>query len=400
MSANNLHSQDEIDWLIDDLDVTDSTKEDLKRASRFDEIYKKEGIFVFKHIYPKYKAKEFVEHFWDHLLSLPYKPKFKKQIATEIKKLGLRENPWKDLSKEDMKILRKLYPMTGGFGALTLPPAFQSPEAWKARQDPVIYSVFSKLFGTKDILTTFDRLSFKFPGQGETEFTHWDSNPWEWPTEKAEQIQGILALSKTSFRAVPETHTLAFQKKFIKKYPLPTRHDQYHVTAKHDPFGLRSKVETYPLDVGDLVVWSNRLLHEARKNTTKKIRYAMFLSYYPRAVPPEGMVESYSKAKVDIMKDRKQSFCTGKNPMFHPSGTKVGLYARSHIMYHPEVLNKFCKMWLPEAKGCKDYTYKSGKKKGTTIQIPIEWNPRELGIYTPPKLTEIGVQVLGFEPDC
>lgn len=388
----------DIKFLVKELDLPKNIQKDLLEASRFEEIYRKEGVYVFKHIYPEDRARKFVDSFWDHLLSLPYKEKQRQKIEKEIQRLGLRKNPWRDLTKRDMKVLRELYPMTGGFGALTLPPAFHTPWAWDARQDPVIYAVFTKLFGTKDILCTFDRLSFKFPGQGQTEFTHWDSNPWDWSEESTAQIQGILALSKTSFRAVSRTHTLKFRDKFISKYPESKRYDQYHVTSAHDPLELQKQVQTYPLDIGDLVIWSDRVLHEARKNKTKKIRYAMFLSYYPRKEPPLGMVKSYEKERVDIMKDRRLSFATGKNPLFHPGGTRVRLYARMHLLHWPDKLVEFCNMWYPESGVCKDYTYKSGAKKGRTIQVPVQWNPRELGIYEPPELTEIGVQVLGFEP--
>lgn len=370
---------------IRDSELSEKTKKELNDAYNFYENYNKNGIVVLKNIYPREKVIESVNEIWSYILSLPYKEEIKEKLQKVWKEL--KDDPWKPPTKQQIEIIKKHYPMTGGFGALTMAPAFHLKTQWDARQDPVIVEVFRKILGEKNIKAYFDRASFKMPGQGETEFTHWDSNPFSWEKENREGVQGILSFSDTSFRAVPKTHTDKFRKKFIKIYPEGKRHDQYHITSKIDPMELRNKVQVYPLHPGDFVIWSNRLLHEARKNTTDKIRYAYFINFYPNDNPNPNMLKSYQNAKINYDQERLESFENGTNPSFFPSGTAIRLFSKSHLMFHPNVLNNFCSQFTT---GCEDYTYKSGKKEGMTIQVPIEWNPMKLGIYTRPKLTELG----------
>lgn len=429
--------------LIDEFPLNQSTKDELFEASQFIERYNENGVVIMKHIYPSDKCLEFTREFWDYMLSLPYKSHVKAEITELIDKLGLREDPWRKISKADMKKLREYYPMTGGFGALTLPPAFHMNGEWDARQDHVIVSAFGALLDTRDLEVTLDRVSFKFPGQGMTEFTHWDSNPWTWPQEEYEGIQGILALSNTTFRGVPKTHTEKFRAEFIGKYPRSRRTDQYHVggdmtledalsyaisndltvperitkekkgdyfkrvvsflkgereTFNHtnfDPMELRNQVVDYSVEPGDVVVWSNRLLHEARMNKTDQIRYAMFLSYYPAGKINPEVRRVYEKSGVDYYEDRLHSYKTGMNPLAFPSGTLINLYPKLAWMCAAKTLTRFCDMWQPDAKACVDRAFESGKKKGTSHPIVVEWNPRDLGFYTPPKLTDVGVKLLG-----
>jgi hypothetical protein len=87
------------------------------------------------------------------------------------------------------------------------------------------------------------------------------------------------------------------------------------------------------------------------------------------AIFPYGDVpylHKYNNA-TDFLSDRKYSFQAGTNPLYFPSGSLVSLYSRSHIMYHPEVLNSFCgKFVVP----CEEQIYKSEKKQGQSVLVP------------------------------
>ena len=431
-----------IQTLVDNDEKLREYADELFEASQFLRKYRGDGVVVLKHIYPREECKAFVDEFWEYILSLPYKPEIKGEVEGIIEELHLRDNPWRSITKRETEELKKYYPMTGGFGALTMPPAFHLKGSWKARQDPVILSVFRALLGYQEIETALDRVSFKLPGQGETEFTHWDSNPWSWPDEEYEGIQGILSLSETSFRAVPSTHTEQFRREFIAKYPKNKRHDQYYVGedkslrdvlvdygergvdipprkerendskyAKRlisllkkidnkykgifDPMKLREKVQTYPIGIGDLVVWSNRLLHEARQNKTTKIRYAMYLSYYPAGKPSKNALLTYKKAGVDYYQDRIDSYTTGKNPFAFPSGTEVKLWSKMAWAYRSKPLLRFCSMWEGGKTPCINKPFKAGG----SWPIVQGWDPLELGFYSPPKLTKEGWRILGRDVD-
>lgn len=384
---------DLVNEYINSLDVDPRTSEELREASRFYEKYKSDGVVVLKNVYPIESCLDFIDEIFSYILNLPYKQSVKDQLQKVFDELNLVSNPWQGLSKKDVKILKKFYPMTGGFGALTLPPVFHLQNSWNARQDPVIVSIFRKLLGEQDIVPTLDRVSMKYPGQGETEFCHWDSNPWHWPDEEYESIQGILSLCETTFRAVPGTNTEKFRRKFIKKYPESSRKDQYHIYSDNDPMDLLNKVQVYNLKPGDLVVWSNRCLHEARKNTTDKIRYALYLSYHPRGKPTHESLRLYSRRGIEYEKDRKKSFKTGRNPLAYPSGTEIKLYSQRAWIGAAKTLKDFCELWEEDSGMCEEREYQSGKKKGRTHPIVVGSEPRNYG-YIPPKLTDLGKTLL------
>lgn len=350
-----------------------------------------QGIVVLKNAISSSIVEESVQDIWETIVSLPWIPE-KKETWQRIHN-SLREDYWRALSSEEANVGIQNYPMTGGFGALTLPPFFNLKTQWKIRQEERIVDIFRSLYGQKDLMVAIDRVSFKFPGQGETEFIHWDSNPFEWPNEPYEGYQGFLALSSTSFFAVPGTHTEAFREEFIKNYPPISRKDQYLIKKNADPLNLQKKVVEYKIEPGDLVIWSNRLLHEARKNKTRTIRYGYYITYFPHGQPHPTVLKQYKKKKIDWLADRIHSYETGMNPRFFPSGTEVRLWPRANLMYHPERLNEFCSMFT---EGSETYTYKTGAKKGEQVSLPVEWNPRNLGIYEPPLLTDLGRELLGY----
>ena len=163
---------------------------------------KENGVVVIKSVITTEKVKESVEDIWRHILSLPFVPEVKKKWEGVYS--GMKDDFWRDVSKAESKQVKEIYPMTGGFGALTRSPAFHLQTQWDVRQNPYIASIFANILETKELMVAIDRVSFKYPGQGENEFEHWDSNPWFWPEEEYEGVQGILALSETSFYAVPK----------------------------------------------------------------------------------------------------------------------------------------------------------------------------------------------------
>lgn len=350
-----------------------------------------QGIIVIKQAISSSLIQESVEDIWNTIVSLPWVPE-KKELWQEIKN-SIQQDYWRTLTQEEANLGIQNYPMTGGFGALTLPPFFNLTTQWKVRQEENIVNAFRQAYGQENLMVAIDRVSFKFPGQGETEFIHWDSNPYEWPNEPYEGYQGFLALSKTSFFAVPNTHTMSFREEFIENYPPVSRKDQYLVKKNQDPLNLQKKVVEYSLESGDLVIWSNRLLHEARKNTTNTIRYGYYITYFPHGQPHPTVLQQYKKKKIDWLNDRIHSYETGMNPRFFPSGTEVKLWPKANLMYHPDKLNNFCDMFIC---GNEIYIYKTGSKKGQTVKLPIEWNPRELGFYKPPHLTDLGKKLLGY----
>jgi len=360
----------------------------ISMALPFVEEYRTHGIVIIPQVISQDLVKDSVEDIWNNIEELPWQPEYRARWQSLHS--NMKNDYWRDVTKAEIEEVGEIYPSMGGFGALQF---YQTAGQWNIRQQPKIVDIFSKLLGCEKVMVGLDRISFKYPGQGLTEFVHYDSNPFLWPEEEYESIQGIVALSDTSFFAAPGTHTMAFQKEFITKYPKTNRKDQYFIEKAHDPMELRDKVIEYKLNKGDLVIWSNRLLHEARINKRNNVRYAHFITYLPYGRPPPTVVKAYQAQKVDYVKDRLESYRTGKTPLCYPSGTKIELFSKQVFMYFPNKLNEFCARFLDEAS--EERTYQSGKKQGQKVRVPINYSPKDLGNYSPPPLTDLGKQLLG-----
>lgn len=370
----------------------DEVKKSLKQnqQSIIDE-FKTNGVVVVKNVIPHDMVHECVKDIWGYILNLPWIPEIKKQWV-DIH-ASMKNDYWREVSAKESAQVKKVYPMTGAFGALTRSPAFHLKTQWEVRQNPYIASVFASILGTKDLMVSIDRISFKYPKQGEAEFEHWDSNPYYWHLEKYEGVQGILALSDTSFFAVPKTHTMEFRDQFISQYPPGKKTDsEYRIDKTKDPMGLYGSAKEYPLKKGDLVIWSARLLHQARKNVTKRVRYAYFINYFPWGQPQDSVLRQFGNNVDRYIDDRIHSYNTGMNPTYFPSGFKVALYSKMAYNFHPEAVTRFSEMFT---KGNEEVK----KKNGTTVKVPVEWNPLELGFYEPPELTPLGKYFLGLSTE-
>lgn len=273
--------------------ISDHKRELLYAAANFKQEYQENGLVIIHRIVDEDLVTRSVEEIWREIVKLPWNKsncKIWSKLQTDFAK-----DPWRPITKEESNIVKTHYPMTGQFGALTLPPAVHHHTQWvpKGRQNPTMVAIAKRLLSdglkacdTDELMVAFDRISFKFKGHGESEFTHWDSNPFHWKDEEYEGMQGLVALCDTSFFAVPGTHTNKFRRRFVKAYKESNRPDQYYVTKDNDPFGLQDQVVEYKLKKGDWVPsgWSNRLLHEARKNTSDRIRYGYYITYFPYAL--------------------------------------------------------------------------------------------------------------------
>ena len=374
----------------------------LVEAGQFLETYKKDGVVVLKGIVSQSTVRRAIDDVWDNaILGLPWRADLLDKWST-IRE-SFRDNPWRPVSPSEAKEAISVYPMTGGFGALTMAPAFNLATEWEIRQDPVMVAVGGAILGASDVMVSLDRVSFKMPGQGATEFCHWDSDPFSWHEEPYVGMQGILSLSSTSFRGVPGTHTDAFRDSFVSLYPRGKRKDQYHVLTSHDPLSLRKRVVEYSMEPGDYVVWSNRLLHEARINKTPRVRYAYFIEYFPASHgPAEEVLRAHGRRirstnredqLADWLSDRVRSYETGSNPYAFPSGTVISLHSNTSLMYHPQALNRFCAQFTTPPLS---YVYKSGKKQGQTVNLPRPLVPAEEPSmsYLPPLLSDLGKSLL------
>lgn len=84
------------------------------------------------------------------------------------------------LDKTVLEKLKNGWPLHRGFGACCDPVVFHGlPKVWELRQDSRLYQVACKIIGTKDLWVDINRSIQKLPGEGESEFLHWDLSPFD-----------------------------------------------------------------------------------------------------------------------------------------------------------------------------------------------------------------------------
>ena len=358
--------------------------------------FKKNGVVVIKNAISTKESDLFLQDIWKSFQHLPYQDEYKQKIIQYTPK------PYnKELTTTEINNLISVYPDIRSFGAPTIPPFFHLNSMWKTRTDPNIFVKFAQLLGTHKIWANIDRLSFKMPNKGSVEFTHWDSDPWFWDQQKYKPLQGLLSLSETSFFCYPQSHTPEFAEEFKQKYPYlaPKKNRQRTMVMLDpkmpDPMNLHQNMVEFKISPGDLVIFSNRCLHEARQNTKKSIRYLQYLSYEPagnnqnqelfgKCGTKKVLYQAYQKnSKNTILSpyqyeiyDRIRSYNTGMNPIYFSSGEKITYFPRRYLALFPDRLNDFCSRFKEESGAVKPYQFKSGKRKGEKVMVPSSFDPR------------------------
>jgi hypothetical protein len=158
---------------------------------------------------------------------------------------------------------------------------FQHPALTPARTSPRLLKAFAQIWGTADLWTSLDRVSFNPPVRPGVEFPgprlHWDISL---APPVVFQVQGMIYLTDTTadqgaFEAVPGFH------KRIEAW-LASLDDDV------DPRGVDLSAEARRIgaDAGDLIIWHSALPHGASPNTGDQPRLAQYVTQYPASLRP------------------------------------------------------------------------------------------------------------------
>ncbi|KAL2207085.1 phytanoyl-CoA dioxygenase [Sarocladium strictum] len=190
---------------------------------------------------------------------------------------------------------------------------------WDIRLEPRVIDVFAKLWGTDELLVSFDALNITLPGRAghvpREKWLHVDQSPHR---KGLQCIQGIVNLSESGpddggLTVLPGSHKLT--ETFFKEHTDPanwTRKDFYRYTPEElsfftDTHGLKEhKVTASP---GDLIIWDSRLIHygaepktidpsSAEQKSTKPatIRTVTYVSYAPASLASEETLRTKRQA--------------------------------------------------------------------------------------------------------
>lgn len=151
---------------------------------------------------------------------------------------------------------------------------FQDPALEAARQSPRVHKAYAQLWGTADLWTIVDRMSFNPPERPGHPFPgphlHWDVS-LALPIPMA--TQGILYLTDTS----PDQGALRIVPGFHRRIEA-----WLESIGSADPRRVNLDAEALPIaaGAGDLIIWHQALPHGASPNHTTRPRMAQYINMY------------------------------------------------------------------------------------------------------------------------
>jgi hypothetical protein len=178
---------------------------------------------------------------------------------------------------------------------------------WDARQEPGVLDTFAKIWGTDELLASFDSLNITFPNRKDVEklgaWEHVDQSPFR---RGLHCIQGIINLSPSGpedggLLVYPGSHKLMDE--FLDTQTEKNtwqRIDFFKFDeAQLSWFTSRGiKPQKVCAEVGDLILWDSRTIHYGSVPTEKstQIRTVIYAAYTPARLASEETL----KKKMEI----------------------------------------------------------------------------------------------------
>lgn len=175
---------------------------------------------------------------------------------------------------------------------------------WEARCEPTVIEPFAKLYGTDELLVSFDSFNIGLPRRKDLSFQPWPHCDQSPDRVGLACVQGILNL----YNSGPQDGGLIVMKgsaplfeEFFQQLPKEKRFSSPHV---HSDFYLfneeqvkwfedrgctQYKVEAKP---GDLILWDSRTMHHAAFPMGNEIRTVIYTCFAPASqCSPEDLVK-------------------------------------------------------------------------------------------------------------
>lgn len=163
---------------------------------------------------------------------------------------------------------------------------------WDARMEPGVLAAFSRLWGSEDLLASFDSLNITFPNRTDVPrkpaWEHIDQSPLR---RGLHCVQGIINLSPSGpedggLVVYPGSHALN-DEFFDSQTDASTWDplDRYMYDKEQLSWFKARGIEPYKVcaDVGDLILWDSRTVHYGAEPTEKsnQIRTVIYAAYTP-----------------------------------------------------------------------------------------------------------------------
>ncbi|KAI9638809.1 uncharacterized protein MKK02DRAFT_31126 [Dioszegia hungarica] len=165
---------------------------------------------------------------------------------------------------------------------------------WDIKQDPAVVGPFQALWGTDELLASFDgfNLSLPFPDRPQEDFTPWphvDQSPL---VKGLHCVQGIMNISENGpddgglmvLKGSSALYTQLFEA-FEDKKPAEgwNKHDRHDHTPEQIQWLMDHGCEYHKVtaEPGDLLLWDSRTVHYGAAPSSDNPRFASYVCYKP-----------------------------------------------------------------------------------------------------------------------
>ncbi|KAI0973186.1 hypothetical protein F4678DRAFT_40720 [Xylaria arbuscula] len=173
---------------------------------------------------------------------------------------------------------------------------------WDARTEPNVIKPFSELWGTDELIVSFDAFNVTLPGRKDDDFKPWPHTDQAPERKGLACVQGLLNLTpagpKDGGLLLNVGSSALFEEYFETVGARPrkstdAKHYDYYMFQLEDlewfkERGCREiKIEMEP---GDLVLWDSRTIHHVAKIETEQIRSVIYVCMTPSSLAkPEDL---------------------------------------------------------------------------------------------------------------
>jgi hypothetical protein len=333
-----------------------------------------------------------------------------------------------NISRENLKLLKKAYPPHRQFGAPCVDYSWLLNWINNLRQDKGLAMVGRTLLGTEEeeteeeeelhcpIHCPINRAIVRLQDEGENTLLHWDTDPrthilddgktgekkGEKKGEKTSkkkgektgekqgkrEIQGKVCVTKGVFICVPGTHTLEFLGQFCEKYEdlYPGRKlgiAKYGLDPTKDPMNLFGRQVAFEIPEGHVVFWHPLLLHGHKKHPRDEgIGFGCYIGY-----EKSGAATQHEECK--------NLYLHGIPPKYYPSGDRVHFFPAKFKNF-PHLFNSVVDKLSEEARQ-KLVTTRTTKKGKIVVEVR-PWGWSEDHPFTPFPFTPFGERIVGIKP--
>ncbi|KAK7190497.1 hypothetical protein PSPO01_03472 [Paraphaeosphaeria sporulosa] len=231
----------------------------IKHGDWRDDLYR-DGYYVVKGVLPTEKAQSYVDRMFNWLESFPYGFKKDDKSTWNPKHLPdhIKGGMFYGYHCQHEKVL------------------------WDARTEPAIIDAFAKLWGTSDLLVSFDGMNFTLPAE------HPPSEPWP----HVDQVRQTPLSRRSEGKSGGTTSLLLGSS---RSSPEKVGRGTW---GSIDWFGFEKDEVTWfedrgcelvkvCADPGDLILWDSRTIHYNKLPESQNLRAVMYICYTPAAFASE-----------------------------------------------------------------------------------------------------------------